>query len=86
MVDRECFIVSVIQGYVGTYDINLGGESASLSLISRLSSARAGTRFNSRGIDDQGNVANFVVSIACRDFMSSRKHTDEGRTQSGNRS
>jgi hypothetical protein len=31
-----------------------------LTLISRLSSRRAGTRFNARGIDDDGNVANFV--------------------------
>ena len=31
-----------------------------LTVISRLSSRRAGTRFNSRGIDDDGNVANFV--------------------------
>ncbi|KAL2365579.1 hypothetical protein RJZ56_001456 [Blastomyces dermatitidis] len=33
---------------------------SSLTLISRLSSRRAGTRFNSRGIDDEGNVSNFV--------------------------
>lgn len=31
-----------------------------LTVISRLSCRRAGTRFNSRGIDDDGNVANFV--------------------------
>ena len=29
-------------------------------LISRRSSKRSGTRFNARGIDDEGNVANFV--------------------------
>ena len=33
---------------------------ASLSLISRLGWKRAGTRFNTRGIDDDGNTANFV--------------------------
>ena len=33
---------------------------SSLTVISRLSCRRAGTRFNSRGIDDDGNVANFV--------------------------
>lgn len=33
---------------------------STLSIISRQSSRRAGTRFNSRGIDDDGNVANFV--------------------------
>ncbi|KAJ5555458.1 hypothetical protein N7461_003928 [Penicillium sp. DV-2018c] len=31
-----------------------------LTIISRQSSRRAGTRFNSRGIDDDGHVANFV--------------------------
>lgn len=36
------------------------GMPSYLSLISRLSCRRAGTRFNSRGIDDDGHVANFV--------------------------
>lgn len=34
--------------------------TGSLALISRLSWKRAGTRFNTRGVDDDGNVANFV--------------------------
>ncbi|PLB54305.1 DNase I-like protein [Aspergillus steynii IBT 23096] len=33
---------------------------STLSIISRQSSRRAGTRFNSRGIDDDGHVANYV--------------------------
>lgn len=33
---------------------------ATISLISRLGWKRAGTRFNTRGIDDDGNCANFV--------------------------
>lgn len=37
---------------------------ATISLISRLGWKRAGTRFNTRGVDDDGNCANFVeVSI-----------------------
>ncbi|KAG5929728.1 hypothetical protein E4U42_004887 [Claviceps africana] len=36
------------------------GMPSYFSLISRLSCRRAGTRFNSRGIDDDGHVANFV--------------------------
>ncbi|KAK4230550.1 putative inositol-1,4,5-trisphosphate 5-phosphatase [Podospora fimiseda] len=36
------------------------GLPSYLTVISRLSCRRAGTRFNSRGIDDDGNVANFV--------------------------
>ena len=31
-------------------------------LISRRRYAMAGTRFNARGLDDEGNVANFVES------------------------
>jgi len=33
---------------------------ATLALISRLGWKRAGTRFNTRGVDDDGNCANFV--------------------------
>ena len=33
---------------------------ATLALISRLGWKRAGTRFNTRGVDDDGNTANFV--------------------------
>ncbi|CAG8567321.1 14780_t:CDS:10, partial [Cetraspora pellucida] len=54
------FLVLVIQGYVGMQDTLIGSSRASLSLISKLSYKRAGTRFNMRGIDDDGNVANFV--------------------------
>lgn len=36
------------------------GSPSTLTLISRLSCKRAGTRFNARGIDDEGNVANSV--------------------------
>lgn len=37
---------------------------ATLSLISRLGWKRAGTRFNTRGVDDDGNCANFV-EVSC---------------------
>ncbi|BGP22785.1 inositolor phosphatidylinositol phosphatase [Rhodotorula toruloides] len=58
--DRQGFMVLAIQGYAGTYDVTLGGESAVLSLVSRLGWKRSGTRFNVRGVDDDGSVANFV--------------------------
>ena len=58
--DEQGFMVLAIQGYVGTYDINIGGEPVVLSLISRLGWKRSGTRFNVRGVDDDGSVANFV--------------------------
>lgn len=58
--DNAAFIVTIIQGFVGVSDFTLSGNPVTLSLVSRLGSARAGTRFNARGIDDDGNVANFV--------------------------
>ncbi|KAJ7068496.1 inositol polyphosphate phosphatase [Mycena amicta] len=61
------YLVLAIQGYVGVTTMALpapptDGKPAivTLSLISRLSWKRAGTRFNSRGVDDDGNVANSV--------------------------
>ncbi|KAK0230560.1 inositol polyphosphate phosphatase [Armillaria fumosa] len=66
-LDRCHFIILAIQGYVGISSMALpmpptDGKPAiaTLSLISRLGSKRAGTRFNTRGVDDDGNCANFV--------------------------
>ncbi|EEB05068.1 inositol-polyphosphate 5-phosphatase [Schizosaccharomyces japonicus yFS275] len=58
--DKSCFLTCIIRGYASTANINLGFQVVNLTLISRLSSLRAGTRFLARGIDDDGNVANFV--------------------------
>ena len=41
-------------------DIVCGLRQARALLISRLSSAKAGTRFDVRVVDDDDNVANFV--------------------------
>lgn len=68
-LDNSRILTSVIRGFAGTLAIPAAGLRilhlasnlpSSLTVISRLSSRRAGTRFNSRGIDDDGNVANFV--------------------------
>lgn len=68
-LDQSRILTSVIRGFVKTLVIPSSsaplrklssGLPSSLTVISRLSSRRAGTRFNSRGIDDDGNVANFV--------------------------
>ncbi|KAH8830391.1 SacI homology domain-containing protein [Flagelloscypha sp. PMI_526] len=64
----EChFLILAIQGYVGVFTMSLPAPPtdgapivATLSLISRLGWKRAGTRFNTRGVDDDGNTANFV--------------------------
>ncbi|KAF8897747.1 inositol polyphosphate phosphatase [Infundibulicybe gibba] len=66
-LDACQFIVLAIQGYVGVSTMALPAPPtdgsptiATLSLISRLGWKRAGTRFNTRGVDDDGNCANFV--------------------------
>ena len=67
-LDQSRFLTSAIRGFVLTLTIPpstspikaQGGQPSSLTLVSRLSCRRAGTRFNSRGVDDDGNVANFV--------------------------
>lgn len=59
--------VLAMQGFVGVYTLALPAPPtsgaptvATLALISRLGWKRSGTRFNTRGVDDDGNVANFV--------------------------
>lgn len=63
-LDSAYLLTSAIRGFASTHIIHartkVTGQMAKLTLISRLSCRRAGTRFNARGIDDEGNVANFV--------------------------
>ena len=68
-LDTSRMLTSAIRGYVSTTTVPAyssplrtirSNYPSTLTLISRLSCRRAGTRFNSRGIDDDGNVANFV--------------------------
>ncbi|RPD80946.1 inositol polyphosphate phosphatase [Lentinus tigrinus ALCF2SS1-7] len=66
-LDQCQFIVLAIQGYVGVCTLALPAPPtngtpiiATISLISRLGWKRSGTRFNTRGVDDDGNCANFV--------------------------
>ena len=68
-LDASRILTSAIRGYVATITIPPSASPlravrtnypTTLTIISRLSCRRAGTRFNARGIDDDGNVANFV--------------------------
>lgn len=57
----EChFLTTVIRGFAITRPVRIGNKDANLTIISRQSWRRAGTRYNARGVDDEGNVANFV--------------------------
>ena len=68
-LDASRILTSAIRGFCKTWAIpqtsaplrtSSTGPPSYLTIISRLSCKRAGTRFNARGIDDDGNVANFV--------------------------
>ena len=69
LLDASRILTSAIRGFVLTVTVPASASPiravqttfpSALTLISRLSCRRAGTRFNARGIDDDGNVANFV--------------------------
>ncbi|KAJ3271167.1 inositol polyphosphate 5-phosphatase [Terramyces sp. JEL0728] len=61
-VDKSGLLIPIIQGFVGQDKVTLAAKKWDIGIISRLSSNRAGTRFNARGIDDDGHVSNFVES------------------------
>ncbi|CAK7566179.1 MAG: Inositol-1,4,5-trisphosphate 5-phosphatase 1 [Sporothrix epigloea] len=69
ILDSSHILTSAVRGFCLTVTIpqsvaplrsTQSSMPSYLTVISRLSCRRAGTRFNSRGIDDDGNVANFV--------------------------
>ncbi|KAK3113471.1 Inositol-1,4,5-trisphosphate 5-phosphatase 1 [Teratosphaeriaceae sp. CCFEE 6253] len=77
-LDQSKILTSAIRGFASTVTVpasssparlSLAGFPSNMTLISRLSCRRAGTRFNARGVDDDGNVANFVETetIFCTD-------------------
>jgi len=49
----------ISKGYVGNFKTNLLGRKIQYYLITRRSCKKAATRYNARGLDDDGNVANF---------------------------
>lgn len=55
-------VVPAIYGYVNQKDLSFEADSQplTLTLISRRSRHRAGCRYLRRGVDEEGNVANFV--------------------------
>lgn len=59
-VDLSKWLFRTICGHASVQTVYAGDKQAKLCLFSRLSCERAGTRFNVRGIDDEGHVANFV--------------------------
>jgi hypothetical protein len=60
LLDSSQLLTPIIRGHASSMKCRIGLTPGIMTLISRLSCRRAGTRFNARGIDDEGNVANFV--------------------------
>jgi hypothetical protein len=54
------FVTPIIRGFVSLNQVPIDGKVVDFNVISRLSWKRVGTRYNTRGVDQQGNVANFV--------------------------
>ena len=56
VIDSYEFFTPIIQGYVGFFETPKG----KVFLISRRSYILGGTRYNCRGIDNNGHVSNYV--------------------------
>jgi hypothetical protein len=56
---NKIWMTVMICGYVGLMTQSINNSEINLCLISRRSVHHAGTRYNTRGIDDDGHVANF---------------------------
>jgi hypothetical protein len=69
---NKIWCVVCICGFVGMTEQKIGNAEIGFYLISRRSVYHAGTRYNARGIDDDGNVANYIESeqiLKCSDHL-----------------
>ncbi|CAK9436174.1 uncharacterized protein LODBEIA_P07320 [Lodderomyces beijingensis] len=53
------FVTPIIYGYFKSHSTVFSGKSLQFALLTRRSTSRAGTRYFRRGVDVDGNVANF---------------------------
>ncbi|SJM86508.1 related to Polyphosphatidylinositol phosphatase INP53 [Zygosaccharomyces bailii] len=60
VLDEQGFLTTVIRGFAETFVTYIKKLKVGVTVISKQSWKRAGTRFIVRGVDDEGNVANFV--------------------------
>ncbi|EDO16233.1 hypothetical protein Kpol_505p10 [Vanderwaltozyma polyspora DSM 70294] len=60
ILDDDGFLTTVICGFAETIITKIHETKVALTIISKQSWKRAGTRYNVRGVDDESNVANFV--------------------------
>lgn len=59
-IDTSHWLLRIMCGGIEIKTVYAGTKTARTCIISRLSCERAGTRFNVRGTNDYGHVANFV--------------------------
>ena len=59
-ISANDWLLKVMCGGVEIRTVYVGSRQAKAAVISRLSSERAGTRFQVRGVNDLGRVANFA--------------------------
>ncbi|KFH65827.1 hypothetical protein MVEG_07930 [Podila verticillata NRRL 6337] len=59
-IEANGYILPIMQGYVETEPCEIEEQAFEFTLISRRSKERSGLRYQRRGINEQGNTANFV--------------------------
>ncbi|MCL4123585.1 UNVERIFIED_CONTAM: hypothetical protein GTU68_052599 [Idotea baltica] len=59
-VDTDKWMIKAMCGSIEFCTLYMNNHTPKILIISRLSCERAGTRFNVRGVNDAGHVANFV--------------------------
>lgn len=65
------WVLPIIQGFVQVEQCVIERECFTLALVSRRSRFRAGTRYKRRGVDEEGNCANYVET---EQILSLRQH------------
>uniref|UniRef100_A0A336M9Y8 CSON012683 protein n=1 Tax=Culicoides sonorensis TaxID=179676 RepID=A0A336M9Y8_CULSO len=70
-LNDKAWVLPVIQGYIKIEQCVIDGENYTLAICSRRSRYRAGTRYKRRGVDQDGNVANYVET---EQILSLRHH------------
>lgn len=72
--EMSLFCLPIVHGFISIKQASIGGEWFTWGLVSRRSVYRAGTRMWTRGIDQEGYVANYCETeqiIEFRDYRSS---------------
>lgn len=82
-VSCDDWLLRLMCGGVEIRTIYAAHKQAKACLISRLSCERAGTRFNVRGTNDDGHVANFVETEQVRGFAAPSLCATEAQEAAG---